>query len=365
MSDGERAIFYFLGTCLVAKPDSVLIIDEPESHVHRAILRPLWSAIEKARKDCAFIYITHDLDFAAEHSASKTYFLREYRHDPRGWEIEELPQDTGLPEHVVAEIVGSRRPILFVEGVRGSLDMTIYDSVYPGFTVIPIGAGCEAVIHAVSSYNRSKALHRFAVYGIVDADDRTTEQLEKLQKDLVYSLGVVEVENLLLWPSVFKALAKALKCDVEKSFQSLTEKVRTMARAELDTAAFRYTERQLNRRLKRAAGEAENLDQLSEEWKKAIAAMDVNAIATEYKKLLEERLKKNDFEGVLKLYDNKGMLAAAAKILKITERKALLEKVGRMLGGEDELDKAFRAELAALLPIISAEVPPATGGETA
>jgi len=33
MSDGERAIFYFLGQCLVAPDNGVIIIDEPEIHV--------------------------------------------------------------------------------------------------------------------------------------------------------------------------------------------------------------------------------------------------------------------------------------------------------------------------------------------
>jgi len=63
MSDGERAIFYFLGQCLLAPADGAVIIDEPEGHVHKAVLGPLWSAIERARPDCAFIYITHESRF--------------------------------------------------------------------------------------------------------------------------------------------------------------------------------------------------------------------------------------------------------------------------------------------------------------
>jgi hypothetical protein len=35
MSDGERAIFYLLGQCFIARPGSILVIDEPEGHVHK------------------------------------------------------------------------------------------------------------------------------------------------------------------------------------------------------------------------------------------------------------------------------------------------------------------------------------------
>jgi hypothetical protein len=46
MSDGERAIFYFLGQCLVAPENAAIIIDEPEAPVHKSILQQLWNSIE-------------------------------------------------------------------------------------------------------------------------------------------------------------------------------------------------------------------------------------------------------------------------------------------------------------------------------
>jgi hypothetical protein len=47
------------------------------------------------------------------------------------------------------------------------------------------------------------------------------------------------------------------------------------------------------------------------------------------------------------------MLAAAARILGLDGRKALLEKVGRLLGGKEDANKALRKELAEALPAIS------------
>ena len=71
MSDGERAVFYILGQVLVADKGAVLIFDEPELHIHRSIMSKLWDELESLRPDCAFVLITHDLDFAGSRIATK------------------------------------------------------------------------------------------------------------------------------------------------------------------------------------------------------------------------------------------------------------------------------------------------------
>ena len=62
MSDGERAIFHFIAEVVSAEENSLIIIDEPENHLHNSILERLWNEIESARQDCVYLYITHNLD---------------------------------------------------------------------------------------------------------------------------------------------------------------------------------------------------------------------------------------------------------------------------------------------------------------
>jgi hypothetical protein len=334
----------------VAPDNAVIIVDEPEAHVHKAILLPLWDAIEKARADCGFVYITHDLDFAVAHTASAKYFIRSYSHTPAGWDIEEVPQDAGLPEQVVAELVGSRKPILFVEGDRNSLDLTVYNSHYAGFTIVPIGS-CDAVIHSVSSYKGSKALHWLGVYGMVDGDDHETKDVEYLRERDTYILPVAEVENVLLLPNVFIALAGALLCaDPAAALARLKSEVMTDATANADLVSARYTVRQLDRRLKRVEVDAKDLATLGASYQAEIATIDPAAIFNAFKAKLEHRIQADDLPGVLQLYDNKGLLARAASILDIRGRRALLEKVGRLLGADE--GKKVRHELTTVLPTI-------------
>ena len=135
LSDGERAIFYMIGQTLTAADNSLLIFDEPELHVHRSIMAKVWDELEAARKDCVFVLLTHDLEFAASRVAQK-FTIRDFDPAPH-WTIEEVQENTGFNEEITTLILGSRRPILFVEGVEDSLDQAIYRCCYPDWTVIP------------------------------------------------------------------------------------------------------------------------------------------------------------------------------------------------------------------------------------
>ena len=120
MSDGERAVFYLVGQTLVADKDSVLLIDEPELHLHPSIMTLLWDELGAARPDCAFVFITHSLEFAAARPGDK-YVVREYQSGPT-WTVDPVPHDSGFSEEFATLILGSRRPVLFVEGTASSLD---------------------------------------------------------------------------------------------------------------------------------------------------------------------------------------------------------------------------------------------------
>lgn len=108
-----------------------------------------------------------------------------------------------------SEIVGSRQPILFVEGNGTSLDITTYRGVYNDFTVIPV-CNCESVIHSVESFRRNTILHSIGVQGVIDADSRSGEEIALLAKLHIHVLPVVEIENIFLIPTVFAALAASL-----------------------------------------------------------------------------------------------------------------------------------------------------------
>ncbi|MFG5120661.1 AAA family ATPase [Methylorubrum sp. POS3] len=332
MSDGERVIFYLIGQCLLTPPNSVLIIDEPELHIHKAVISRLWDAIEAQRPDCSFLYITHDLDFVLARPAAAKFVVRAY--NPPNWDIELLPENTGLPERVASELVGTRQPVLFVEGDRGSLDTTIYRHVFSDFLIEPIGS-CESVIHSVASFKRNGTLHRLgSVRGCVDADARDATEIDHLRSLDVYALPLAEVESLLLLPPVFEEIAKTLEfsdADAKSRLNQLTSDVMTQALAELDMASVRFAGRRLDAELKKLAPSAQTIEDLTDRYQSAVASVNPTALAKSYKDKLSTSIEKQDLAGVLALYDNKGLLSMAARHLGMKGRKELAEYVSRLL----------------------------------
>lgn len=351
LSDGERVIFYLIGQALLAKPDTVLIFDEPELHINKSILAKLWDAIESARPDCAFLYITHDVEFASSRHAAIKYALRAFeRHPNPTWDIEIIPDEKEIPDDVVATIVGSRRPVLFVEGDGGSLDSSLYRRVYRDFTVIPVGS-CDHVIHTVVSFAARKELHRVGCAGLVDADGRTDADAAHLETKGVYRLPVSEVENLLVLPNVFLAIAKALKFtdqDAQEKLAALREFVFDQADKEIDAISLRYTTRRIDAEMKKIGLSGTDVATLEAAFFAATSGVSVQGIFADVKAVVSAAIAAQEYEKVLLYYDNKALLAEAAKQLGYQRQRALEEYVGRELRSDDNPDLC--KALASYLP---------------
>lgn len=202
MSDGERVALYLIAQCICIMGNKTFIIDEPEIHLHRSIMNKLWTALENARPDCLFIYITHDTQFAAMHSHAKKIWVKEYDGDKWMWEMIE---DSSLPEQLLLNILGNRKPVLFVEGTENSIDTTLYSELFKNFYVIPCGS-CKNVINRTAAMRDNSQLHHLEAYGIIDRDYRTEKEIEKCKENGVYPIDVAEVENLFLVEEILTAV---------------------------------------------------------------------------------------------------------------------------------------------------------------
>ena len=319
MSDGERAVFYMLGQTLVAAEASLIIFDEPELHVHRSIMAKLWDELEAARPDCAFVFITHDLEFASSRVADK-YVLREFNSRPF-WKIEKVPVDTGFDEEITTLILGSRKPILFVEGTGSSLDTAIYRSCYPDWTIIPKGS-CEEVIHSVATMRRNKNLTRVMCSGIVDADDYNQEDKDHLAELGIATLPVSEIENLILLPNVSRLIAQNegyIGVELETNLTNLADAIFELLNTgkTLEKVVTRYCRRRIDRLLKKIDfSEADTVGALSQKYLQETVSLNIENIAKEATSRINKAIESRDLQLLLENYDNKGMIALAASHLK-------------------------------------------------
>lgn len=319
MSDGERAIFYMIGQTLAASQDTLLIFDEPELHVHRSVMAKLWDELEAARQDCGFVFITHDLEFAATRVAQK-FVIRDYDPSPF-WTIEVVPENTGFDEEITTLILGSRRPVLFIEGDERSIDLALYRCCFPDWTVIPRGS-CEAVIHSVVTMRRNAMLTRVTCSGIVDADDYDASDVEYLSRLGVAVLPVSEIENLILLPEVSRIIAENEgyeAAELEERLTALRQAIfETLnSRTSIEAVVLRYCRRRIDRLLKKLdLSQTSDIQELSAEYSRKTAGMDIALIAQRATGRIDEALRNEDLTALLANYDNKALMGLAATHLK-------------------------------------------------
>jgi ABC-type cobalamin/Fe3+-siderophores transport system ATPase subunit len=210
LSDGERNALLICADVMTTEPNSLIILDEPERHLHRSIISPLLSSLFQKRKDCVFVISTHDVFLPIDHSEASILLLRSCQWAGKAikdWDADLISETDEMPNSVKREILGSKREILFVEGEYDSLDRQIYQLIFSNATVIPQGS-CSAVEKAVEGIKGTEKIHWINAYGLIDADDRTSEQIQKLLEKGIAALECYSVESLYYNLEIVKKIAK-------------------------------------------------------------------------------------------------------------------------------------------------------------
>ena len=350
LSDGERAIFYLIGQTLIAPKNGLLIIDEPELHVHKSLMSDLWDLLESERKDCAFVFITHDLDFAASRVAQKIVLL-EYEH-PDKWKLETEPEKFELNEKITTLILGSRKSILFVEGTDNSLDRAIYGACFPDWTIVPCG-GCKEVINSVNAMNKHENLHRTTCAGVIDADDRELYQQKYLKKKRVGVLPVAIIENLFLLPEISREIAVHEGCkdeELDDCLQQLKHAIFTEAKKpEIQESIIKkYCERIVHHKLKRINfQDCKNIGDMPEMYERETRAINIESMVEDKRKELMEAIDEQDLKKLLRIYNIKGLPGLLAGTIRGNNQTQFLNWIVRHMPVEKngKIAQAIKSEL--------------------
>lgn len=328
MSDGERVIFYLLGQCLAAPKDGIIVIDEPELHLHKSVQAPLWAELEKLRPDCLFVYLTHDVDFAAAQEGAQKIWLKSF--DGTTWEWELIDDSHSLPNELLIEVLGSRKPVVFVEGKNGSYDVSLYREVLSNFLVLPAGS-CAQVIQSVKALRGTPQLHHLEVFGLVDRDRRQAAEVAALESDGIYTLTVAEVENLFCTKDVLHIVSTRLARDPAADFDNVVNYVFKQLQAELDTQVSLRVGSEIRFKLNNfdvsIIGEAA----LAAALETLVNSIDVSAMYSQFGDDFRRVISENDYEALLGLYNRKSMASqiCSALGLKKDELSALVIRLAR------------------------------------
>ena len=348
MSDGERAVLYLASQVLCVPKNKILIIDEPEIHLHRSIMNRLWFTLEKYRPDCLFIYITHDTQFASLHGGTDKFWVKEY--DGENWSIEKIDA-TDLPEELLLDILGSRKNVLFVEGEKNSYDTQLYSILYPNYYVIACG-GCSQVIVRTKAFKDSPALHHCSVYGIIDRDYRSDYEIEKYKESNIFTIDVAEVENLFLIEELIRLMAAHMGKDPDAVFAEvkkfvIQQRFTGQIQKQICQSVVAYLKYQLSSAelSKKSEEDAKNsLDNI-------IATLDYDTTKTEQETKFIEVLDSNEYKRVLRIFNEKAIVTSIGHYLGIENKQYCNTVLALLRGGKQE------EIINALLPYLPDEIP--------
>lgn len=342
MSDGERVIFYLIGACLSAPTNGMIIVDEPEIHIHKSLQYPLWKTLENERSDCLFVYITHDVDFASSQTNATKLWLKSF--DGQCWEWEEIDKKENFPDNLLYEIMGSRRKVIFIEGDNGSHDLSLYRILFPNHLIIPRGS-CTTVINDIKTLRKLPNLHHLDIIGIIDRDRRVENEINSLLDDGIYVLPVAEVENLFCTEEIVKYCCDLLSRDYNTDIEKIKNEIFKSFNSELENQLSMRVISEAKFKLNNLDEKGKNRDKIKEKFNSLIKDTDIDGIYNFFEKTFEKINNEKNYNELLKYYNRKSLKDKVSSILEIKDlpslviRTASKENNGLIL--KDSLKKYF------------------------
>lgn len=309
LSHGEKAVLYYFGAVLYAPDGATVFVENPGIFLHNSLLRRLWDTIEYMRPDCRFVYTTHDIDFASSRAENVIVWVRSFDPDRETWDYDLLPQDTGLSEEVYMALMGTRRPVMFIEGdATHSIDSKLYPLIFKDYTVKALGS-CNKVIEATRAFNDLRAFHHLESRGIVDRDRRDEKEVAYLRGKNIYVPEVAEIENILMLEEVVKATARFHGKDPEKVFASVRKSVLHQFRHDLRQQALLHTRHRVKRTVEyRVDGRFTNINALEEHMVNLVVEINPRGLYENFCREFSRFLQLEDYAAVLKVYNQKSMV---------------------------------------------------------
>lgn len=352
LSDGERNAFLVAADVLTAAPSTLLLIDEPERHLHRAIISPLLNLLFAHRKDCAFIVSTHEVMLPLDTPSAATLLVRgcEYAgKSVKAWTVDKLDPGAPIGDDLKSDILGARRKIIFVEGTSTSLDAPLYSLLFPLVSVVS-KTDCREVEYAVRGLRGADGLHWVKAWGIVDNDQKPADEISRLQAAGVWALAHYSVEALYYHPKVLSRIAERQAAMIGADRDGLIRRAiedgvagAKQQKNHLVTSAILRAARQnvLSGLPKRA--DVETYGSIKIE-------VDVASLRAEEEAQFDALTASVDWDGLLSRYPlrESNALDRVVSALKIADRQTYRASVLKLLQDDPEALDDLRAELAGI-----------------
>ena len=318
LSDGERCILFYIGNVLLAPENSYIIVDEPETFLNAAVYNELWDLLISERPDCQFIFASHNMDFVQSRT-NATYIWCKNFEAPYDFDYELLEDSQEMPLSLLTEVSGTRKPILFCEGTKTSIDYQIYSKLFSDFCFVKPVQGHKQVIQYTKAYNKLEKIYGNKAYGIIDYDWMDEARIESYKKKNIFVLPFNEIEMLLVDEEIVNSVLSDDEEDKKQKINKLRDTVIGLCttnkdkiiRIALKKKLDEFMEGHLIETREPTEDEARTfLENLSEKF-------DITVRLENITEIVEDSIASSDFSKILKICNLKNEIIASKEIKEI------------------------------------------------
>lgn len=243
------------------------------------------------------------MDFVQSRT-NATYIWCKNFEAPYDLDYQVLEESQEIPLPLLNEVSGAKKPILFCEGTKNSLDYQIYSKLFSEFCFVKPVQGHKQVIQYTKAYNNLQLLHGNTAYGIIDNDWMDENSIQAYKEQGIFVLPFNEVEMILVDEAVVKSCLP-FDDDKEKQrkFDNFQQSIIESCKAKKDKIISIALKKRLDEFMESHLIEISEpnehdahvfLDSLSSKF-------DVDSTFNKINSIVEESLASSDFSRILKI----------------------------------------------------------------
>ena len=303
LSDGERCILFYIGNVILAPENSYIIVDEPETFLNAAVYNELWDLLISERPDCQFIFASHNMDFVQSRTNATYVWCKKFE-APYDLDYELLEKSQEVPLSLLTEVSGTRKPVLFCEGTKNSIDYQIYSKLFSEFCFVKPVQGHKQVIQYTKAYNDLQHLHGNTAYGIIDNDWMDESSIQAYKEQGIFVLPFNEVEMILVDEAVVKSCLH-FDDDKEKQqkFENFQQSIIESCKEKKDKIISIALKKRLDEFLEGNCidNNKPTKEDVEEFLKNLVNKFDVSSTVDNITSIVEASLDTSDFSRILKI----------------------------------------------------------------
>ena len=303
LSDGERCTLFYIGNVLLAPENSYIIVDEPETFLNAAVYNELWDLLISERPDCQFIFASHNMDFVQSRTNATYVWCKKFE-VPYNLDYQLLDDFQELPLSLLVEVSGTKKPILFCEGTKTSLDYQIYFKLFSDLCFVKPVQGHKQVIQHTKAYNNLQHSHGNTAYGIIDNDWMNERSIQEQKEQNIFVLPFNEVEMMLVDEAVVKScLPFDDDKEKERKFKNFQQSIIESCKEKKEKIISIALKKRLDEFLEGNCIENNkpSKEDVEEFLKSLVDEFDASSMVDNITSIVEESIASSDFSRILKI----------------------------------------------------------------